>query len=106
MLSKYSALNKFGGSSWLIEISNELSILINETNNSYVIEMQEKGFFKRKTFASFNSSLDFPETISLAFHKLHNELLSKPKYNWSEQQMEDKLRFALNLYNDMPNHLK
>jgi len=100
MLYKYSAPNKFGCSTWLIEISNELSILINETNNSYLIEMQEKGFFKRKTFASFNTTLDFEGMLKLAFDKLYEELLRNPKYKWGEQQKKNKLNQTLNLYNE------
>ena len=105
MLQKYTEQNKFGGCSWLIEISPELNILINETNNSFLIELQKKGFFKRKTFASFNSTLSFKETIIESFDKLFMELQSNSNFHWTIEQKDNKLQNVLITYENMYENL-
>ena len=101
MLSKYTDINKFGGYTWCVKLDSLHQILIHETDSdTYVVEFKEWKWISYKTHFSFVSKQDLKQTIIEAIDRTYDFFLQNPKYEWSQQQKENKLNEALQLLPD------
>ncbi len=92
MITKSTQKNKYGGYTWEFKLDSLHHIFINETDNgSFVVDFKEWKLFTYKTHFSFVSNNNFKTTISDTLNRIHEYLLSNTKYNFSNQQKEQKL---------------
>jgi len=88
--------NKFGHTTWTIEIDVHLHLLIHKSNSSsFLVEFKELFIVFNKTHFSFISNSSLKETILKAFDELYNYLTKNKGYLWSQQQKNKMLIEAL-----------
>lgn len=100
MLSKYTKVNKYGGSTWHIELENLYHIFIHGTETrSFIIECKEWKWLGYKTHFSFVSDKDLNEAVIDAFARTYD--FAKNKNNaWSHQSQMAQLTRVLNLLSE------